>query len=194
MGAGPAAAGTGTVLEALALMQLIIDDRALLRRKCLPAGRREGGEIARRLFAWMVRNNKRAARGGAMTALGLAAPQFGILKRVCVLRLGGVPIALVNPRLTRHSRAMVAFDEMCLSFPGRKVQTYRYSWAEVEADNLPGPLVAGPRTPEGWHTDDALLDAVCLQHEVAHTAGLLMFDFTGRDYPDPCGWFAGEGG
>ena len=50
--------------------------------------------------------------------VGLAAPQIGILRRVCVIDIGEGLIELVNPVIVKASGKQVG-SEGCLSIPGR---------------------------------------------------------------------------
>lgn len=171
-------------------MELITNDEAALRRPALPVGLKRGRRTARELLRWAERHWRSHA------PLGLAAPQFGIPERVCVV-LAGPVTSLINPRVVARSRHTVVAPEGCLSFPGREVRCRRRVWVDVEADNLPGAALRfGPEGGDdaplaGW-TDENLLASRACQHEVAHLAGLLIFDFGGGDPPDPLGWF-GEG-
>ncbi len=170
-------------------MELIVNDEALLRRPCAAATRREGSEIGRRLLAWVMKNNRKAKKrgpGGPVEAVGLAAPQVGILKRVCVTSVRGVPSVFVNPRIVSRGGFRVSRPEECLSFPGRVVECWRWSWVEVACDNVPGTRFYGPRpgthaeavsVASGWD----LFESVAVQHEVAHVFSRLIFDFAGRD-------------
>lgn len=188
-------------------MHLIINDEALLRRPCERVELGEGRELARRLVAWMEKNNKKAYKpmrpeerkidsqgrthprpSRPTPALGVAAPQFGVTKRVAVARPCGRPIVLVNPRVVARSESQVPWTEGCLSFPGKEVETYRRVWVEVACDNWPATQRFGPASPDNWG-HESLLESVCVQHEVAHLAGLLFFDFLGHDAPDPLHWF-----
>lgn len=50
-------------------------------------------------------------------ALGLAAPQCGISKRVIVIGAEGEYTVMFNPEITEKSKETVVFNEGCLSFP-----------------------------------------------------------------------------
>lgn len=188
-------------------MDLVINNEHLLRHPSLPVSQKEGREIARRLSAWLERNNRKATAPLKLyerktdsfgrthrnprrpsLALGIAAPQLGMFKRVAVVSVGGGPVVLINPRVTARSDSLLPWTESCLSFPGREVDTYRYAWVEVICNHWLAPERFGPRTPEDW-TRAKLLASVCVQHEIGHLAGLLIFDCTTRDYPDPLTWF-----
>lgn len=165
-------------------MSAIVRDEDTLRRKSSPvASTKEGGEIARKLWGTIDRHNKRRPdwRG-----IGLAAPQIGVHKQVCVLRLNGKPLVLMNPAIVGHSVHRIPAEEGCLSLPGRQAKTWRYIWVEVETLNA-GRLYFGPRQPEDW-TALQLMWAVVAQHEIAHLHGLLMGDFEQESYPPPEEW------
>lgn len=50
--------------------------------------------------------------------VGLAAPQVGILKRICVIDVGGGPYVFINPEITASEGTQTG-DEGCLSVPGK---------------------------------------------------------------------------
>lgn len=184
-------------------MPIVTDPRAL-RVECLKVkDKKEGGEIARRLWAELTKNNKRAKRPLSATqmkrggtgdrplpqfGLGLAAVQIGVARKVCVLNVAS-PLVLVNPAIVAHSDQLIPFREGCLSLPGKQVETWRYAWVVVEADNHDEPLVFGPRHANQW-TGMSVVESVVAQHEVAHTYSLLMDDFVAKPYPSPSDWEA----
>ena len=47
--------------------------------------------------------------------VGLAAPQVGILRRICVIDVGEGPIVLINPEKIEESDEKVIAPEGCLS-------------------------------------------------------------------------------
>ena len=98
--------------------------------------------------------------------VGLAAPQVGIHKKVCVINVRK-PIILVNPKIISKFKK-IAFPEGCLSFPGESVLTQRYANIAVKADNHPQTLF--------FNCDDDALECVCVQHEIDHLEGILMHD------------------
>jgi peptide deformylase len=175
----------------------IVTDLAALRQKCEPARTvAEGLEVARRLTAALTRFNKRAgkaaARGQSLPkAIGLAAPQIGVNKRVAVVCIAG-KLTLVNPRIVRCSPVRVPFKESCLSLPGVQADTFRHVWVEVACDNWDGSKLFGPLVPEQWNDPRFLLTSVCVQHECAHLAGLLCTDFGAEDGPPATEWGSGR--
>lgn len=181
--------------------ELIVNDEAALRKRCDPVSRKDGLEIVSHLMFWMRRNNVKANKRLSpselkgelnprrpMAALGLAAPQLGIHKQVCVTCIKGVWQFYLNPRIVAHSATLIPWEEGCLSFPGKLVDTYRFAWVKVMADNLDEPRLLGPQTPQDWCGDN-LLKSVVAQHEIGHLSSRLMMDFTTKEYDDPCVWF-----
>jgi peptide deformylase len=99
--------------------------------------------------------------------VGLAAPQVGILKRICVIDVsenGDEPICLINPVIVEKSEETQTGLEGCLSVPGRSGEVTRANWVKVEAlDRDMNPI-----TLEG----EGLL-ARAFQHEIDHLDGNL---------------------
>jgi peptide deformylase len=114
----------------------------------------------------------RAAQGA-----GLAAPQIGVAKQVCVIEVDHNPrypykppiplTVLLNPRLTPLSGERFLNNEGCLSVPGYRGDVLRYTEIRVEAlDRFGGALdfsVCG-------------LSAGTFQHECDHLEGRLFTD------------------
>lgn len=186
-------------------MELVINNEAALRVVSEPVSLNEGREIARKMAAWVERNNKKAKKpyslaesksdsqgkvwknpNRPLTAIGLAAPQLGIYKRVALATIKGRLIPLINPTIVSCSKHLIPWEEQCMSFPARKIDTFRHAWVEVKCDNWTGIERIGPETSDWTRTE--LQDAVCVQHEIAHLFGLLMFDFTTPDGPSPIRW------
>jgi peptide deformylase len=107
-------------------------------------------------------------------AIGLAANQVGIQKRVCVLWFDRKqePYIYVNPRIVPVGTRRFAFLEGCLSFEGDNCRTLRY--VKVMVDHL-GPKGHIYDTVEVNDPSSTLFSA-CLQHEVDHLDGITMFD------------------
>ena len=122
----------------------------------------EGAIIASKLFTELS-----LSKDGA----GLAAPQIGITKRVCVINIKD-PIVLINPEII-ESEGEFIFKESCLSYPKKTVSVKRYTMIAVEADNLDEPLILDIR--QGGNIED-LLEIACVQHEIDHLDGITMFD------------------
>jgi len=120
-------------------------------------------EMAERMIATMHR------AGG----IGIAAPQVGWDRRVCIVSGTGDPgdeIVLVNPRIVRQEGTAL-MEEGCLSFPGLSASITRAAEVSVEFAGLDGRTVV---------LDAANLLGRCILHEVDHLDGVL---FTSRLTP-----------
>ena len=96
--------------------------------------------------------------------VGLAAPQVGVLRRVCVIDIGEEdkePYILINPRIVRADGEQTG-DEGCLSLPGKAGKVTRPNHVVVEAYDMDMTL----RTIEG---EELLARALC--HEIDHLDG-----------------------
>lgn len=113
----------------------------------------------------LVRSLQATMRAGAHRA-GLAAPQLGVPLRVFVYELDGRSGHLVNPRLERSERKIVA-DEACLSAPGLWWPLERSYMVTARGRDMFGK----PVTVRGLGTF-----ARVLQHEADHLDGLLFID------------------
>lgn len=101
--------------------------------------------------------------------VGLAAPQIGISKQVFVADIGEGPFVMINPRIVETSGKW-AYEEGCLSVPGRYWNIKRADYARAEGVGLDGiPIVV-----EG----DELMGRV-LQHEIDHLNGVLLLEHLG---------------
>jgi peptide deformylase len=114
-------------------------------------------------------------------AVGLAAPQIGIGKRIIAFRRRGFEDKdpeskkedceiLINPRITQARGEMVAAEEGCLSCPEIRVEISRYPEIKVRAYNLEGKKITKR------YLDFA---ARVVQHEMDHLDGKLIVDYDG---------------
>ncbi|HHW46630.1 MAG TPA: peptide deformylase [Clostridiales bacterium] len=95
---------------------------------------------------------------------GLAAPQVGILKRVCVIDVGDGVIELVNPVII-DQKGEQREVEGCLSIPGKYGITVRPKQVTVRAQDRHGNTF----TITG---EDLKARALC--HEIDHLNGILF--------------------
>lgn len=102
----------------------------------------------------------------AAEGVGLAGPQVGVLKRVCVVDIGDGPIELINPAIL-EKKGEQQESEGCLSLPGRYDVTSRPMWVKVRAQDRFGKTFTV--TGEGL-----LARAFC--HEIDHLDGILFID------------------
>ncbi len=102
--------------------------------------------------------------------IGLAGPQVGVSRRICVVDLADdehPPVALINPRIVESGRATEKSEEGCLSIPGIAGLVNRPAEVVVEATTPDG-------TPMRIEADGLM--ARCLQHEIDHLDGVLFID------------------
>ena len=109
--------------------------------------------------------------------VGLAAPQVGILKQICVIDVTPEcdhPIVLVNPEIIELSGEQIG-QEGCLSVPGKVGIVKRANYAKVKAldENMNEIIVEG---------EDLLARA--LQHEIDHLSGTLYVSKTENGIQD----------
>ena len=102
----------------------------------------------------------------AAEGVGLAGPQVGVLKRVCVVDIGNGPFELINPVILEKTGEQQE-SEGCLSLPGRYDVTSRPMWVKVRAQDRFGKTFTV--TGEGL-----LARAFC--HEIDHLDGILFID------------------
>lgn len=93
--------------------------------------------------------------------VGLAAPQVGILKRICVIDVGEGPIVFVNPKVVETSGEQTG-HEGCLSVPGKSGVVTRPNYVKVAA--LDAEM--NPVEMEGTE-----LLARAMMHEIDHLDG-----------------------
>ena len=98
--------------------------------------------------------------------VGLAAPQVGILRRICVIDVGDGPIELVNPVIIKEEGEQVG-SEGCLSVPGQSGIVKRPMKVTVKAQDRKGNTfeISG---------EELLARAFC--HEIDHLDGILYVD------------------
>ncbi len=106
------------------------------------------------------------------TALGLAAPQINIHKRVFIANLSMGSYAFVNPELTWKSSNKLPSIEACLSIPGVSRCVERHSQVEIAADSI--IVLKGENFPDGTRLTHN--DAFIVQHENDHLDGVLITD------------------
>ena len=109
--------------------------------------------------------------------VGLAAPQVGILKQICVIDVTPEcdhPIVLVNPEIIELSGEQIG-QEGCLSVPGKVGIVKRANYAKVKAldENMNEIIVEGEE-----------LLARALQHEIDHLSGTLYVSKTENGIQD----------
>ena len=103
----------------------------------------------------------------AADGVGLAAPQVGVLRRICVIETPDEGLfELINPKIIAYSGEQES-EEGCLSVPGRWGVTRRPMHVTVRAMNRRGETVT--------YTGSGLL-AKAFCHEIDHLDGKLYVD------------------
>lgn len=101
---------------------------------------------------------------------GLAAPQVGVLRQICIVDVGDGPIELVNPEIIAAEGEQTG-PEGCLSLPNEWGEVTRPMKVTVKAQNRKGKWfeVTG---------DELCARAFC--HEIDHLHGVVFTDKASR--------------
>ncbi len=150
---------------AIRRIRYIGDD--ILKKKCKPVTKMTPGikELIGDLFDTMYE-----AKG-----VGLAAPQVGILRRICVIDvMDDDPIVLINPEVLETSGEQTD-DEGCLSVPGKVAEVTRPNYVKVSSLDMD----MNPAIYEGEG-----LRARAILHEMDHLDGILYGERANEPYRD----------
>lgn len=98
--------------------------------------------------------------------VGLAAPQVGILRRICIVDVGDGLIELINPAITEASGTQTG-NEGCLSCPDLYGEVERPMKVTVKAQD---------RTGKTFTVEGEGLKARAFCHEIDHLNGILFKD------------------
>ena len=115
--------------------------------------------MANRMHAFMRDND----------AIGLAAPQIGISRRVFVMQVGEVAFNCFNPEILESGDELMTFEEGCLSFPDEFLTITRPREIKVRYQDHTGATVIKTLR------DTA---SICFQHELDHLNGIMFHDRT----------------
>ena len=102
-------------------------------------------------------------RANAAGCVGMAANMIGVRKRIIVVNLGLMNLAMVNPEIVSKKRPYTA-EEGCLSLVGVR-KTTRYE--EIEVAYLDQNFKPQKQKFTGW-------TAQIIQHEVDHCEGIII--------------------
>lgn len=136
--------------------ELVVVPDSRLRRECKPIENIDESiqELAKDMLAYLTPTK----------SLGFAAPQFGELVRLIVLRVRGLEVALVNPEIVK-TRGEQRVIEGCRSIPRKLFGLKRPKLVKVRGLGLDGKV----RSVKGHD-----LLAQVLMHEVNHLDGILI--------------------
>ncbi len=140
----------------MALRLIVKEGDGILEKKCRPVE-----QFDEKLWQLLddMGQTMYAAQG-----VGLAAPQVGVLRRVCVIDVGDGLIELINPVITKTAGVQEP-QEGCLSSPGKCGITRRPQKVTVEYLDRHGKK----KTVKG---EDLFAQALC--HEIDHLDGILF--------------------
>ena len=144
----------------MALRDIVLEGDKALTKVCRPVEKFD--EKLAKLLDDMADTLKKA------DGVGLAAPQVGILRRVCIVDVGdedGV-IELINPEITDTSGNQSG-AEGCLSFPNQYAVVERPMFVTVKAQDRNGNEFV--KKGEG-------LKARAFCHEIDHLNGVVFID------------------
>ncbi len=144
----------------MALRNIVKDGDPILRKVCRPVEKFD--ERLEQLL------NDMAETMHAAEGVGIAGPQVGIMRRVCVVDCydGEGVIDLVNPEIITASGEQTG-SEGCLSFPGKWGTVTRPMNVTVRAQNRKG---------EWFEISGEGLKARAFCHEIDHLNGICFVD------------------
>ena len=111
----------------------------------------------------------------AMTGVGLAAPQIGVMLRLAVVDAGKGPIRLADPRIVAASAEPREHEEASPNLPGVSAVVRRPRAVTVRYLDETGAAV---------ERDFVMLEATSVQHQIDHLAGRMFFDRLSRTRRD----------
>ena len=149
----------------MAIHEIVLLGDDVLRREAEPVETfdAELEELAEDMFETMYH-----AEG-----VGLAAPQIGISRRICVVDVRdeeldeGGRVVLVNPEVVEASKQTDKASEGCLSIPGLDEYVTRPARVVVRAQDVKG---------ETFEVEADELFGRAIQHEIDHLDGILFID------------------
>lgn len=113
-------------------------------------------EVAEEMLRFVKSNN----------AIGLAANQVGIPKRMFVMSIEGEDFVCINPIVLSESPTVSSQEEGCLSFDKKTCEVERPVEIVVEYADIKGDIIQ--KTFNG-------IRARCFLHELDHLNGITMF-------------------
>lgn len=113
-------------------------------------------EVAEEMLRFVKSNN----------AIGLAANQVGIPKRMFVMSIEGEDFVCINPIVLSESPTVSSQEEGCLSFDKKTCEVERPVEIVVEYSDIKGDIIQ--KTFNG-------IRARCFLHELDHLNGITMF-------------------
>lgn len=147
----------------MALRKIVVQGDECLTKVCRPVT-----DFNRRLHELLDDMKETLQDSGGV---GLAAPQVGVLRRVCVvMNEDNEILELVNPEIVYTEGEQTGL-EGCLSVPGRYGEVTRPWLVRVRAQDRDG---------QWFEAEDEGLTARCFCHELEHLDGHLFTEHTDR--------------
>ncbi len=142
----------------MAILNIVKEGDETLRKVCRPVT-----EITPRILRLLddMHDTLEDADG-----VGLAAPQVGILRRICLVDTGDEVVELINPKIIYENGEQEEV-EGCLSVPDVWGYTHRPAKVIVKALNRKG---------EEFTVEGEGVVARCFCHEIEHLDGKLFID------------------
>ena len=97
---------------------------------------------------------------------GIAAPQIGVAKRIVFINIDR-QVAMINPKIFKHSREVMTLWDDCFSFPDLLVKVKRHVKIAVHYHDTSGQH-------QQLEAEGGLSEL--LQHEIDHVNGILAVD------------------
>ena len=145
----------------MALRKIVLQGDEVLKKRCRPVT-----EFNDRLHTLLDDMTDTLIDSGGV---GLAAPQVGVLRRVCVVMNEDEEILeLVNPEIIYTEGEQTGL-EGCLSVPGKYGEVTRPNFVRVRAQDRGG---------NWFEAEDEGLTARCFCHEIEHLDGHLFVEHT----------------
>ena len=143
----------------MAIRKIFTDDAECLYKVCRPVE-----HFNKRLYDLLDDMAETLEEAGGV---GLAAPQVGILRRVCiVLNEDDEIIELINPEIVYTEGEETAL-EGCLSVPGKYGEVTRPYVVRVKAQDRDG---------QWFEVEDEGITARCFCHEIEHLDGHMYYE------------------
>lgn len=136
------------------MIRPVVKDTFFLAQKSEPAGKEDMKDIQDLLDTFRANREK---------CVGMAANMIGVKKRFIVVEFMGVPLIMINPKITSKKGAYTA-TEGCLSLTGMR-KTERFDRITVAYQDMQ----FRPHTQSF-----AGLIAQIIQHEIDHCDGIII--------------------
>ena len=136
------------------MIKTVVHDQTRLAQKSRPATKADAATVTDLLDT---------LKANSENCVGMAANMIGVNLRIIVVDMGVIPVAMVNPVITKKSGAY-ATQEGCLSLPGERPTT-RYQSIDVDFLN---------QNFQKQHQTFTGFVAQIIQHEVDHCNGIII--------------------